>query len=67
MKAKLTSAVVLAAAICLAFGAYARESMWDRTADKFIADYNSGGPEFWGEVQPPASLKGLDIPARPAI
>ena len=20
-----------------------------------------GGPEFWGEVQPPASLKGLDI------
>ena len=23
-------------------------------------------PEFWGEVQPPASLKGLDIPSRRA-
>jgi hypothetical protein len=22
--------------------------------------------EFWGEVQPPASLKGLDIPSRRA-
>ena len=25
-----------------------------------------GLPEFWGEVQPPASLKGLDIPSRRA-
>jgi hypothetical protein len=25
------------------------------------------GPEFWGEVQPPASLKGLDIPSRRAV
>src|SRR3984957_7703038 len=25
-----------------------------------------GDPEFWGEVQPPASLKGLDIPSRRA-
>ena len=24
-------------------------------------------PEFWGEVQPPASLKGLDIPSRRAV
>ena len=24
-------------------------------------------PEFWGEVQPPASLKGLDIPPRRAV
>src|SRR5208337_3175049 len=27
----------------------------------------SGRPEFWGEVQPPASLKGLDIPSRRAV
>src|SRR5271165_2457451 len=27
----------------------------------------SGLPEFWGEVQPPASLKGLDIPSRRAV
>ena len=26
-----------------------------------------GRPEFWGEVQPPASLKGLDIPSRRAV
>ena len=26
-----------------------------------------GGPEFWGEVQPPASLKGLDIPSRRTV
>ena len=26
-----------------------------------------GKPEFWGEVQPPASLKGLDIPSRRAV
>ena len=26
-----------------------------------------GQPEFWGEVQPPASLKGLDIPSRRAV
>ena len=25
------------------------------------------GPEFWGEVQPPGSLKGLDIPFRRAV
>jgi hypothetical protein len=24
-------------------------------------------PEFWGEVQPPASLKGLDIPSRRTV
>ena len=24
-------------------------------------------PEFWGEVQPPASLKGFDIPCRRAV
>src|ERR1700751_4272820 len=24
-------------------------------------------PEFWGEVQPPASLRGLDIPSRRAV
>jgi hypothetical protein len=27
----------------------------------------SGPPEFWGEVQPPASLKRLDIPSRRAV
>jgi hypothetical protein len=27
----------------------------------------SSPPEFWGEVQPPASLKGLDIPPRRAV
>jgi hypothetical protein len=26
-----------------------------------------GDPEFWGEVQLPASLKGLDIPSRRAV
>ena len=26
-----------------------------------------GPPEFWGAVQPPASLKGLDIPSRRAV
>ena len=27
----------------------------------------AGPPEFWGEVQPPASLKGLDVPSRRAV
>jgi len=30
-------------------------------------EYPPGAPEFWGEVQPPASLKGLDIPSRRAV
>jgi hypothetical protein len=28
---------------------------------------NGQGPEFWGEVQPSASLKGLDILSRRAV
>jgi hypothetical protein len=30
-------------------------------------DRASAEPEFWGEVQPPASLKGLDIPSRRTV
>ena len=37
----------------------------DATID--YADAGIAGPEFWGEVQPPASLKGLDIPSRRAV
>src|SRR5271165_2669814 len=33
---------------------------------RFVGRRN-GGPEFWGEVQPPASLKRLDIPSRRAV
>jgi hypothetical protein len=29
--------------------------------------YSERAPEFWGEVQPPASLKGFDIPSRRAV
>jgi hypothetical protein len=42
--------------------------------DKMLAWLQANGypkdslePEFWGEVQPPASLKGLDIPPRRAV
>jgi hypothetical protein len=31
------------------------------------ASWQKGGPEFWGEVQPPGSLKGLDFPSRRAV
>jgi phospholipase C len=31
------------------------------------SDQQISEPEFWGEVQPPASLKGLDIPSRRAV
>jgi transposase len=36
---------------------------------KILAQYapKECAPEFWGEVQPPASLKGLDIPPRRAV
>jgi hypothetical protein len=41
------------------------------TSDDFRASLGAGPkivhPEFWGEVQPPASLKGLDIPSRRAV
>ena len=30
-------------------------------------EIDPSNPEFWGEVQPPASLKGLDIPPRRAV
>jgi hypothetical protein len=37
-----------------------------RNADQHV-DLESDKPEFWREVQPPASLKGLDIPPRRAV
>src|SRR5258707_15617217 len=38
-----------------------------RTCVLSIIALRSASPEFWGEVQPPASLKGLDIPSRRAV
>jgi hypothetical protein len=35
--------------------------------DRIKALASDEGPEFWGEVQPLASLKGLDIPSRRAV
>jgi len=32
-----------------------------------VGDNEVAFPRFWGEVQPPASLKGLDIPSRRAV
>ena len=29
--------------------------------------FDPSGPELWGEVQPPASLKRFDIPSRRAV
>src|ERR1700722_9320533 len=34
---------------------------------EWVDAFTDGPPQFWGEVQPPASLKGLDIPPRRAV
>ena len=34
---------------------------------EIAVDEAVGVPEFWGEVQPPASLKRLDIPSRRTV
>ena len=38
---------------------------WHEAAQEMMV--GPSGPEFWGEVQPLASLKGLDIPSRRAV
>ena len=37
------------------------------TSQRSYYEFFAGGPEFRREVQPPASLKGLDIPSRRAV
>jgi adenylate cyclase len=38
-----------------------------RITGQLVNALTGAHPEFWGEVQPPASLKGLDIPPRRAF
>jgi Domain of unknown function (DUF927) len=44
-----------------------REAIAAPASDHRMLRFVIATPEFWGEVQPPASLKGLDIPSRRAV